>query len=93
MNNNKEKTQSWLNQELQVLVSTVDAEYSLEKLMQERALLTSMLDEMKSGNDVNVGKIAEITEFLNLRNSQITDLQQKIVESDQGKYFFYETDN
>ncbi|XP_076246132.1 kinesin-like protein 3A [Calliopsis andreniformis] len=83
MNNNSSKIENWLNQELQVLVSTVDAEHSLEKLMQERALLTSMLDNMKNSNDANEEKIAEMTEFLDLRNTQITDLQQKIVESDQ----------
>lgn len=89
MNNHSDKIRSWLNQEMQIMVSTVDAEYSLEKLMQDRASLTRLLDKMQNNDDANEQKISELAEFLNLRNTQITDLQQKIVESDQGTYFLY----
>ncbi|KOC66714.1 Chromosome-associated kinesin KIF4A [Habropoda laboriosa] len=83
MNNNVDKIRSWLTQEVEILVSTVDAEYSLEKLMQDRASLTCMLEKFRNNDDANENKIAELMEFLDLRNAQITDLQQKIVESDQ----------
>lgn len=86
MNTNTDKIQNWLTQEIEISVSTIDAEYSLEKLMQDRASLACMLEKFQNGDDVNGTKIAELTEFLDLRNTQITDLQQKIVESDQGKY-------
>lgn len=85
MNNKPDKIQNWLTQELHVLVSTVDAEYSLENLMQDRASLAQMLDKFRNSSDINEEKISELTEFLDLRNNQITDLQQKIIESDQGK--------
>ena len=86
-NTNTNKIRDWLIQEIEVLVSTIDAEYSLEKIMQDRASLVCMLEELQNSNDVNETKIAELNEFLALRNAQITDLQQKIVESDQGKCF------
>ncbi|XP_031370407.1 chromosome-associated kinesin KIF4A isoform X1 [Apis dorsata] len=80
---NTEKIKSWLTQEIEILISTIDAEYSLEKLMQDRASLTSMLEKFKNSNDINETKIAKLNEFLTLRNTQITDLQQKLIESDQ----------
>ncbi|KAK1120467.1 hypothetical protein K0M31_012444 [Melipona bicolor] len=83
MNTNTDKIRNWLIQEIEVLVSTIDAEYSLEKIMQDRASLVCTLEEFQNSNDVNETKIAELNEFLALRNAQITDLQQKIVESDQ----------
>ncbi|KZC08147.1 Chromosome-associated kinesin KIF4A [Dufourea novaeangliae] len=81
--NNTDKIKNWLTQEVQILVSTVDAEYSLEKLMQDRASLAAMLEKFRNSTDPNIEQISELTEFLDLRNTQITDLQQKIVESDQ----------
>lgn len=85
MNTNTDKIQNWLTQEIEISVSTIDAEYSLEKLMQDRASLACMLEKFQNDDDENGTKIAELTEFLDLRNTQITDLQQKIIESDQGK--------
>lgn len=86
---NTEKIKSWLTQEIEILISTIDAEYSLEKLMQDRASLTSMLEKFKNSNDINETKIVKLNEFLTLRNTQITDLQQKLIESDQGKYSIF----
>ncbi|XP_053989856.1 chromosome-associated kinesin KIF4A-like [Hylaeus volcanicus] len=83
MNNKSEKIQNWLQQELHILESTVDAEHTLENLMQDRASLVSMLDKIRNGSDANEEKISELTDFIDLRNTQISDLQQKIVESDQ----------
>ncbi|XP_031828912.1 kinesin-like protein 3A isoform X2 [Nomia melanderi] len=83
LNNNVEKIKNWLTQEIQILVSTVDAEYSLERLMQDRASLAATLKQFRNSSDPDEQKMSELTEFLDLRNTQITDLQQKIVESDQ----------
>lgn len=79
--------QNWVQQELAVLVSTVDAECSLEKLMQDRAQLTHELEKLKasaSDDPESETQIAELTEYIAVRNAQIADLQQKIMESDQG---------
>ncbi|XP_076281819.1 chromosome-associated kinesin KIF4-like isoform X2 [Lasioglossum baleicum] len=82
-NNNPDKIKNWLEQEIQVLISTVDAEFLLEKLMSDRASLAATLKRLQDSDDPNEEKITEFSEFLGLRNAQITDLQQKIVESDQ----------
>ena len=38
------KIQLWIDQELEVLVSTVDAERTLEQLLEDRAMLHRQLD-------------------------------------------------
>ncbi|KAG7209375.1 hypothetical protein KM043_015475 [Ampulex compressa] len=80
---NKDGIQTWVTQELQVLLSTVDAECSLHKLMQDRASVVCQLDWLRNSNNPDKEEIAELTEYLDLRNAQIADLQQRILESDQ----------
>ncbi|XP_012268166.2 chromosome-associated kinesin KIF4 [Athalia rosae] len=80
--------QAWVTQELEVLTSTIDAERSLERLMQDRALLTSTLSKIKANKHkydaiTYEKQITELSEDLQLRNAQISDLQQKILASDQ----------
>lgn len=41
------KVQLWIDQELEVLVSTIDAERTLEQLMEDRAVLHGQLDQLK----------------------------------------------
>jgi len=41
------KIQLWIDQELEVLVSTVDAERTLEQLLEDRAMLHRQLDQLK----------------------------------------------
>lgn len=89
----KDSIQSWVSQEIEVLLSTVDAECSLERLMQDRALLVNQLKDLRDKKDdyepsVFQKQESDLVEFIELRNTQITDLQQKILESDQGFYFF-----
>jgi len=72
-------------QELEVLMATVEANYSLEKLMQDRASLVHQLEQLKKNSDLNEKELVTVTEFIELRNIQIADLQQKILESDQGQ--------
>lgn len=91
--NSKEHIQSWVSQELDVFLSTVEAECSLERLMQERALLVNELKDIRDKKNEYDPEIfqkqeADLAEFVELRNTQISDLQQKIVESDQGIPFF-----
>lgn len=72
-------------QELEVLMATVEADYSLEKLMQDRGSLIRQLKQFKENSDPDEEELMTITEFIELRNAQIADLQQKILESNQGK--------
>ncbi|XP_011865378.1 PREDICTED: chromosome-associated kinesin KIF4 [Vollenhovia emeryi] len=82
--NNREEIKTWVAQELEVLTATVEMDYSLEKLMQDRASWVHQLEQLeKSNGNPDEGELATITEFIQLRNAQIADLQQKILESDQ----------
>lgn len=85
--NSKEEIRTWIAQELEISMATVEANYSLEKLMQDRASLVRQLEQFKENSDPDEKEVATITEFIELRNAQIADLQQKILESDQGTNF------
>nr|CAD7424770.1 unnamed protein product [Timema monikensis] len=90
---NMSKVQTWVSHELEVLVSTVAAERSLEELVEDRAIINSQLNQLKqqvqSGNlskDELAGikeEMKQLGEDLDLRSAQIADLQQKIDDSDQ----------
>ena len=47
------KIQLWIDQELEVLVSTVDAEKTLEQLLEDRAMLHRQLDQLKAQLEQN----------------------------------------
>ncbi|KAH0949886.1 hypothetical protein HN011_002770 [Eciton burchellii] len=81
--NSKDQIKTWVAQELEVLTAIIEAKYSLEKLMQDRTCLIYQLEELKKNGDSNKEEFATMNEFLELRNAQIADLQQKILESDQ----------
>lgn len=81
----KHEIKTWVAQEFEVLMATIDADYSLKKLMQDRSCLVNQLERLKEDGDPSEEELATMNEFLELRNAQIADLQQKILESDQGK--------
>ncbi|XP_072748059.1 chromosome-associated kinesin KIF4 [Anoplolepis gracilipes] len=81
--NSKDEIKTWIAQEFEVLTATIEADYSLERLMQDRASLVYQLEEFKKNGNSNEEELATISEFIELRNAQIADLQQKILESDQ----------
>ncbi|EDW26518.1 GL12940 [Drosophila persimilis] len=74
------KTDSWVERELEVILSVIDAEHSLEQLMEDRAIINSHYNQVKSGGDPK--QLAMIEEELEMRNAQIADLQQKVCFSD-----------
>lgn len=85
--NSKDEVKTWIAQEFEVLMATIEADYSLERLMQDRASLVHQSEQLKKSSDSNKEELATVIEFIELRNAQIADLQQKILESDQGKIF------
>lgn len=75
----------WVQEELEILQSTVQAQYSLEKLKEDKAYLASQLAELQLQNDsANQEQISELMEYVELRNNQIKDLEKHIEESNQG---------
>lgn len=82
--NSKDEIKTWMGQELEVLMAMIDADLSLEELMQDRASLTCKLEQLEQSNDPNEEERATLIKFIELRNTQISDLQKKIVELNQG---------
>ncbi|XP_066595687.1 chromosome-associated kinesin KIF4 isoform X2 [Prorops nasuta] len=80
--NNKENIETWVEQELNILVSTVDAKLSLEKLKTDRTDIAEQLKTLKN-EDPNNSRISELEEMIVLRNTQIAELQRQILEVDQ----------
>ncbi|XP_034124397.1 chromosome-associated kinesin KIF4 isoform X1 [Drosophila guanche] len=74
------KTDSWVDRELEIILSLIDAEHSLEQLMEDRATINNHYNMVKSSGDQK--ELANIEEELEMRNAQIADLQQKVCLSD-----------
>ncbi|XP_058809269.1 chromosome-associated kinesin KIF4A [Phymastichus coffea] len=82
--NSKEDVSSWVNQELEVLMSTVDAECTIERLKADKAVLANQLAELQLNHESrHQAQIEELVEFVELRNIQINDLEQHVKESKQ----------
>ncbi|KAH8257523.1 hypothetical protein KR038_011017 [Drosophila bunnanda] len=83
------KPDSWVDRELEIILSLVDAEHSLEQLMEDRAEVNKhyhMMEKQTSTNpadaQVQAKLLASLEEELEMRNAQISDLQQKVCQSD-----------
>jgi len=42
----EEEIKTWITQEIEILMATIEADYSLEKLMQDRASLVYQLEQL-----------------------------------------------
>ncbi|XP_058834177.1 chromosome-associated kinesin KIF4-like [Topomyia yanbarensis] len=74
---------SWIDHELELIRSVKDASITLKTLMDDRALLNSKLREMKSDPEKHdEDDIKQQEHDLELRNAQISDIQQKILSID-----------
>uniref|UniRef100_A0A1B0DNZ8 Uncharacterized protein n=1 Tax=Phlebotomus papatasi TaxID=29031 RepID=A0A1B0DNZ8_PHLPP len=72
-----EQLTTWLDHEIEVMMSTIDAKVSLDHLMEDRGMVTMRLNETRALPMPNLDEVAELEEDLEMRNAQITDLQQK----------------
>ncbi|XP_045490201.1 chromosome-associated kinesin KIF4 isoform X2 [Pieris rapae] len=83
--NNDNKTREDIERELEMHLSIVEAEKSLDELMEYRALITRQIEIVRNCTDseANRKKLHELEDDLALRNAQISDLQQKIITADQ----------
>ncbi|XP_053681690.1 chromosome-associated kinesin KIF4 [Sabethes cyaneus] len=74
---------AWLEHELELIRSVKEASVTLKHLMDDRALLNAKLREMKANpEEAGTDQIKQQELDLELRNAQITDLQQKILSTD-----------
>lgn len=81
-------------QEFEILVSTAEAERTLKSLIEEKKLILQEKDELEKQLNENDGeteeviqekrnRMKEILEDIELRDAQISDMRQKIQDSDQ----------
>lgn len=77
-----------VERELEVIISLIDAERTLEQLMDDRGIISSRLGELESQQPYPDPQspagleIANLQEELEMRNAQISDLQQKVCAND-----------
>merc|ERR1719232_2451461 len=83
-----ERVRAWISSEVDVVVSVKEAEMSKEQLIKERKMMVEELNKLKQElrktlseeerNDVQI-KRDELQSELDMRNAQISDLQQQIM--------------
>lgn len=81
----QENIATWMEQELEILISVIDAKQMLEQLIDERSEINLRLLKLKKiSNKSNECKmeVEQIEENLQVRNAQILDLQEKIKSTD-----------
>lgn len=77
--------QTYVDHELQVLMSAVDAKLTLKSLMNDRGLLTERMGTLVSTvnkTPIMESEIKQLGDDLEMRNHQIADLRQKILQTD-----------
>lgn len=80
-----EKVAAWLKEEMEVFVNLMEAESTLTDLLEDRATLQHQLDELKANPETaECPEIKSLEEDIELRSVQIQDLQQKVLDSDEG---------
>ncbi|XP_017775490.1 PREDICTED: chromosome-associated kinesin KIF4 [Nicrophorus vespilloides] len=77
----------WVQRELDVFVSTVEATATLETLIEDRGTLQHQLESLKASDDAHtetkIGEIHHLEDDIELRSAQIQEIQQKILDSDE----------
>uniref|UniRef100_A0A1I8PVP1 Kinesin motor domain-containing protein n=1 Tax=Stomoxys calcitrans TaxID=35570 RepID=A0A1I8PVP1_STOCA len=80
-----------VEREIEVIISLIDAERTLEQLMDDRGIISSRLGELQKQqplpepNSQAALEIAVMQEEIDMRNAQISDLQQKVCANDLDK--------
>lgn len=81
--NKLEQLTARVDEEIDIIASLIDAENSLEQLMEDRSIISCRIKVLTDANDpINKEELVELEDILQLRNAQITDLQQKVVSTD-----------
>ncbi|CRL08647.1 CLUMA_CG021312, isoform A [Clunio marinus] len=76
---------SFVDNELMMIMSTIDAKITMQSLMNDRGLLNERLLNLKATvnkSESIENEIVQLEEDLEVRNSQIAEIRQKIMESD-----------
>lgn len=74
-----------LKDELTDYAALIEAEATLSGLLEDRAILKQQLDELKRDPETAEGEqVKMLEEDIELRSLQIQDLQQKLLDSNEG---------
>lgn len=68
----------WIDQELDIIISVIDAKQSLEQLIEDRGDLNIKLNNLKKNKFADKNEVENIQEEVEMRNAQIADLREKI---------------
>lgn len=73
---------------MEIHVNTLEAQLTLNGLLEDRAILHKQLDELKSMPDIDEDnlELKQLEDDIALRSTQIQDLQQKILDSNEGNW-------
>lgn len=77
--------QTYIDHELMVMFSLIDAKIAMQSLMNDRGLLNNRLLTLKatvSKSDSLVEEIKQLEDDLEMRNTQIADIRNKIAQTD-----------
>ncbi|KAG4065444.1 hypothetical protein HA402_003259 [Bradysia odoriphaga] len=77
INGKVDHIKDWMDEELEVILSVIDAKQSLQQLMEDRGLMTLKLNQFKQF-DGDRSEMAQLQEDIEVRDAQISDLQDKI---------------
>lgn len=72
---------------MDVFVNLIDARSSLEVLLEDRGLLHEELNLLKQSSEVDPDQLEQLENCIEVRSAQISDFQQKIMDSDEGNCF------
>lgn len=87
-NGKVEHIKGWMDQELEVVLSVIDAKQSLDQLIEDRSVMNLQLNQLKKQfelTDNDHAEIATLQEDIEMRNAQISDLRDKIATSNVEK--------
>lgn len=82
----REDVKSWIYQEVEVILSSVDAECAVEKLKQDKEIFEGRLAELQQDEHGDEKEMSEIKDILETRAKQIEELEKHIKEFNQGIY-------
>lgn len=78
-----------IQQELEVYINILQAQATLQSLMDDRANLNEQITNLKADSDlVDTTQLQQLEDDIELRSVQIADLQQKILDFDEGTLFY-----
>ncbi|XP_037030847.1 chromosome-associated kinesin KIF4 isoform X2 [Bradysia coprophila] len=88
INGKVDHIKGWMDEELEVILSVIDAKQSLEQLIEDRSVMNLQLNQYKKQfeiTDADRSEMAQLQEDIEMRNAQISDLRDKIATSNVEK--------